>query len=215
LVSWQVYQAPNGQTLDDIARRFNTSVSNLRAHNPIDEKRNKLNGAHTLLVPIAFKRPAPATAAPTQQPVAEISPAATSALQHTVVQGDSLYAISRRYGIKVDELMSINGLDSIALKLGQILRLPIAATAAPSVVHAITGTDAVAQQVVQPVTPPAVAVAPVSKAAFKTYTVQYGDTMYAIARQYGVALSDLLSWNNISPSTTLKPGMTMKISMAN
>jgi membrane-bound lytic murein transglycosylase D len=222
LVSWQVYQAPHGQTLDDIAQRFNTSVSNLRAHNPIDEKRNKLNGAHTLLVPIAFKRPAPANAATAQQHAAEISLVTTSAQQHTVVQGDSLYAISRRYGIKLDELMAINGLDSIALKPGQILSLPASAVAAPpSAVHAITGSheqpvaQAVPERVVQAAAQPAITAAPPGKPAVKTYTVQYGDTVYAIARQFGVAMADLLSWNNLSASHTLKPGMIMKISLAN
>jgi membrane-bound lytic murein transglycosylase D len=220
LLSWQVYQAPHGQTLDDIARRFNTSISDLRAHNPIDEKRNKLNGAHTLLVPVALKRAAPiaekATAsglATTARAQTEAAPTAESMTTHTVVQGDSLYAIARRYGMKVDELMAINGLDSHALKLGQILRLP-AAAAPHSVVQAITGVETVTQTVVQPAAQNVIAATPINKTTFKTYTVQYGDTMYAIARQFGVALSDLLSWNNISAAQTLKPGMTMKISLA-
>jgi membrane-bound lytic murein transglycosylase D len=227
LVSWQVYQAPHGQTLEDIARRFNTSVSNLRAHNPIDEKRNKLNGAHTLLVPIAFKRPAAqiaetvSTAAVATTPPAQTEPGA-NADAHTVIQGDSLYGIARRYGMKVDDLMAINGLNSIALKLGQVIRLQpsantknkVAAVTTPTAVKAITGADIVATPApaAQPVT--VVNIEP-SKPQHKTYMVQYGDTVSAIARQFGVAMADLLSWNNLNISHTLKPGMMMKISSAN
>jgi N-acetylmuramoyl-L-alanine amidase len=53
------------------------------------------------------------------------------------------------------------------------------------------------------------------KAQHKTYTVQYGDTVSAIARQFGIATNELLNLNNLSPSHTLKPGMMMKISSAN
>jgi membrane-bound lytic murein transglycosylase D len=228
LVSWQVYQAPNGQTLDDIARRFNTSVGNLRAHNPIDEKRNKLNGAHTLLVPIAFKRPAaqitetaitsvaPSTLIETHASAETITPQ-----QYTVVQGDSLYGIARRHGLKVDDLMAINGLDSHALKLGQIIRLQsgsaaqnkITAANMPSAVRALTGAEAAIIQ--QPAPPPVAATPEPRKAPNKTYMVQYGDTVYGIARQFGIAMADLLSLNNLSASHTLKPGMMMKISSAN
>ncbi len=220
LVSWQVYQAPHGQTLDDIARRFNTSVSHLRAHNPIDEKRNKLNGAHTLLVPIAFKRPGAQldqAANAAVVPAAPVAPAETSvgAEAYTVVQGDSLYGIARRHGMKVDDLMAINGLDSHALKLGQIIRLQTGQNKinnTTSAVHAITGTDAAAPT---HVAPPVAVVNTPSKASQKTYMVQYGDTVYGIARQFGIAMADLLSLNNLSVSHTLKPGMTMKISSAN
>jgi membrane-bound lytic murein transglycosylase D len=221
LVSWQVYQAPHGQTLDDIARRFNTSVSHLRAHNPIDEKRNKLNGAHTLLVPIAFKRPAAQLDQAANAAVVAAAPVApvqtnTGAEAYTVVQGDSLYGIARRYGMKVDDIMAINGLEGHALKLGQILRLQAGQNkttlTAPSAVHAITGTDTAAPT---HVAPPAAAITTPSKASQKTYMVQYGDTVYGIARQFGIAMADLLSLNNLSTSHTLKPGMMMKISSAN
>ncbi len=224
LVSWQVYQAANGQKLEDIAQKFNTSVSNLRAHNPIDEKRNKLNGAHTLLVPITFKRPALTPAASqSSEPVvtAEVNNSVVAGQQHTVVQGDSLYAIARRYGMKVDDLMSINGLDSYALKLGQVILLQANAAApppnkisitAPPAVHAITGATAIAPSAAPVAAPIAVEN---NKAKYKTYMVQYGDTVSAIARQFGVPTHDLLNLNNLGPSHMLKPGMMMKISSSN
>ncbi|WP_340077846.1 glucosaminidase domain-containing protein [Leptobacterium sp. I13] len=40
---------------------------------------------------------------------------------HTVAQGDTLYSISKRYGLTIDELMNINKLDSINIDIGQKL----------------------------------------------------------------------------------------------
>lgn len=42
---------------------------------------------------------------------------------HSVEKGDTLYSISRKYGVSVDELKSINGLDSNTISIGQKLYL--------------------------------------------------------------------------------------------
>lgn len=43
---------------------------------------------------------------------------------YTVVPGDTLYSIARRYGTTVEELMRLNGLETFLLKVGQVLLLP-------------------------------------------------------------------------------------------
>ena len=45
------------------------------------------------------------------------------------------------------------------------------------------------------------------------YTVQRGDTLYSIARQFKVAADDLARWNGITPGT-LKAGITLNIQLA-
>jgi LysM repeat protein len=47
----------------------------------------------------------------------------TDAAYHTVVKGDTLYNISKRYGTTVDELMRLNNLTSSAISIGQVLRV--------------------------------------------------------------------------------------------
>ncbi len=42
-------------------------------------------------------------------------------ITHAVVKGDTLYNISQRYGLSVDELMRLNNLGSTAINLGQVL----------------------------------------------------------------------------------------------
>lgn len=41
--------------------------------------------------------------------------------KHVVVKGDTLYAISKKYNITVDELKSLNGLENNDLNIGQVL----------------------------------------------------------------------------------------------
>ena len=40
---------------------------------------------------------------------------------YTVKQGDTLYNISKRFGLSVDDLKSLNNLDGSAIKIGQVL----------------------------------------------------------------------------------------------
>ncbi|MBL4745722.1 MAG: glucosaminidase domain-containing protein [Flavobacteriaceae bacterium] len=46
---------------------------------------------------------------------------ATRQPSHTVVKGDTLYSISRRYNLSVDQLRAINGLEGNAISIGQQL----------------------------------------------------------------------------------------------
>jgi len=50
---------------------------------------------------------------------------------HVVAPGETLYALARRYGTTVEELMRLNGLASPELKVGQVLRLPAKAQDTP------------------------------------------------------------------------------------
>lgn len=58
---------------------------------------------------------------PTPPDVKPTPPA--NATFHTVVKGDTLYSISRRYGISVDEVTRLNGLTSTIISIGQVLRV--------------------------------------------------------------------------------------------
>lgn len=46
-----------------------------------------------------------------------------SLVHHTVVKGDTLYNISKRYGLTVEELKKINSLDSSDISIGQALNI--------------------------------------------------------------------------------------------
>ena len=78
-----------------------------------------------------YQTPAPAPADPYAGSVAP-SPVAPPSFNggggggttHTVVPGDTLYGLSRRYGSSVGAIKSANGLTSDTIVIGQQLRLP-------------------------------------------------------------------------------------------
>ena len=120
-----------------------------------------------------------------------------------VRSGDTLYGLSRRHGVSVNELMRANGLTSSNLQPGQRLVLP-------------SGSRAPAQQQRQPGYEPShvAAVAPASQAPSdwnETYTVQPGDSLYAIARRNGISLADLERYNGIQDSRRVMPGTVLRL----
>jgi len=50
-------------------------------------------------------------------------PVVISGLEHQVIKGDTLYSLSKKYNISIDEIRSKNKLDSDSLSIGQILKI--------------------------------------------------------------------------------------------
>ena len=90
----------------------------------------------TVAVPPTSEPSAPASDVPTTPPtpVPTVTPSPTSAptatpvssarASYTVKSGDTLYGISRQFGVTVSALMDFNGLTSNVLHVGQVLRIP-------------------------------------------------------------------------------------------
>lgn len=89
---------------------------------------------------------ATATTAATDTPVPTDTPTPEPFLVHTVVQGDTLLAIARAYGVPLDAVVAANGIeDPSRLAIGQELRIPqgeapLPPTPAPTVSGAATPT---------------------------------------------------------------------------
>ena len=43
---------------------------------------------------------------------------------HTVVKGDTLYSISKKYNISIEEIIKNNNIKGTNISLGQILKIP-------------------------------------------------------------------------------------------
>ena len=139
-------------------------------------------------VPQATAAPAAtAVAAATAVSQATAAPAATAvrpatAVKYIVQPGDWIYKIARTYGISVDELLAGNpGVNKDALVPGQEIIIP----AAGQVVIAPTNTT--------------------------VYTVQAGDTLFAIALRNNTTTAALATLNNITNPDTLAPGDVLRI----
>jgi flagellum-specific peptidoglycan hydrolase FlgJ len=65
--------------------------------------------------------PKPAPTVASQAKASAYAPVGTN--EYRVVQGDTMYSISKKHNITVDQLMQLNGLTSNALSIGQVLKV--------------------------------------------------------------------------------------------
>jgi membrane-bound lytic murein transglycosylase D len=114
---------------------------------------------------------------------------------HRVKSGESLWSISRRYGMSVPQLTRMNHISAkTVLQPGQ--RLQVAGSG---------GSAAAAE-------PAAGATPKVAAADGKVkYRVRRGDTLSGIARRFEVTIRDLQAWNNMGRSTSLRAGQSLTI----
>lgn len=103
-----LHKVKSGQTLYSLSRRYGTSVQSIRDEN--GGLSAGLKVGQTLKIPYGKE---------IKEAVSETIP--SDARVHTVGKGETLFSISRKYGLKVEELKTLNKLTSNALALGQKL----------------------------------------------------------------------------------------------
>jgi membrane-bound lytic murein transglycosylase D len=90
--------------------------------------------------------------------------------QHTVAAGETLYAIAKRYQLSVMQLVEWNNINlQVGIKTGQVLSL--------------TGESSVSKLQED------------SQMQITNHQVRPSDTLYGVARQYGVTIKELMDWN--------------------
>jgi membrane-bound lytic murein transglycosylase D len=113
---------------------------------------------------------------------------------HRVKNGESLWSISRRYGMTVQQLARMNHISSKSLlKPGQRLQVAGSGGSAQSA-STSTETTKVA-----------------ATAGKVNYKVKRGDTLSGIARRFAVSVRELQAWNNMGGSTALRAGQLLTI----
>ncbi|TXE12982.1 LysM peptidoglycan-binding domain-containing protein [Seonamhaeicola algicola] len=124
---------------------------------------------------------------------------ATDRVRYRVQSGDYLGKIARRYGVRVSQIKSWNGLRSNNLKIGQRL------TIYPRKPYTQTATSTAKTTDKKVVTKPI-------PGDVILYTVKSGDSLWSISQKFsGVSIQNIREWNGIS-GNNLKPGMKLKIS---
>ena len=129
---------------------------------------------------------------------------------YTVVSGDGLYAIARKTGTSIDDLLSLNGLSlNSTIYPGQVLTL--SANSETSAQEETTSTEESSSST-QETTSEESAVSSEQPATGGMYTIVSGDGLYAIARKTGTSIEDLLSLNGLSLNSIIYPGQVLKLS---
>jgi membrane-bound lytic murein transglycosylase D len=117
-VKWVRHRIRKGETLSQIARRYDTTVVVLRSSNSM--RGNTIRAGSHLLVPVAAKESGRYAALSTS---ARAPHTAGSKQSYKVRAGDSLWSIAQRHNVKVSELTVWNRLDSRTIRPGQVLAI--------------------------------------------------------------------------------------------
>lgn len=145
------YTVVAGDSLWSIAKKFGTTVDEIKRLNNLTND--------TIFIGQVLKIPVKGESIPPQ----DIS-------TYTVVAGDTLWSIAKRFSTTVDELKRLNQLTSDNLRIGQILKVP----------------------------------------SIKTYTVVAGDTLWGIARRFATTVDEIKRLNQLT-SDNLKIGQILRI----
>ena len=109
-------------------------------------------------------------------------------ITYKVESGDTYYSIARKYGVKVSEIYSANGLtDKDTLKIGQSLKIP--------------GIDKMGNK----------SSGEKTSVSYDTYVVQKDDTFYRIAKNNLISVDELLEANGFTKNDVLKVGKKIRI----
>jgi membrane-bound lytic murein transglycosylase D len=116
---------------------------------------------------------------------------------HKIKSGDTLLAIAKRYGIRVDDIVSLNKISNPrALRIGTDLILPLQKGGAGSFPVAELGDDWQRSR----------------RPAAQSYKVRSGDSLWKIAKRFGVNQKELQVWNKLNGKSVLRPGQTLVVS---
>jgi len=105
------YSVKSGDSLSKIAKNNNTTVTKIKELNSLTSDLIKIG--QDLLIPSSNSTPNTNTS----------ESKTNTTTTYTVVSGDSLYAISLKVNLTVDELKKINGLTSNTIYVGQVLKV--------------------------------------------------------------------------------------------
>ena len=117
-----------------------------------------------------------------------------AAQEYVVQAGESLGAIAQTFGLTIGDLLTANRIaDPNAVYPGQRLIIP----------ERTLAQDGTANEL-----PPQIGPA---RSGYYFYTVQSGDTLSAIAKQFGSTMQAILAYNNLPDTNTVYTGMEIKV----
>ena len=123
--------------------------------------------------------------------LAELGDQRTTWERYTIQPGDTLGNIAQQFRTQVSVLQQTNNLNCSMIRAGDTLLIPRAYRAGDPMPTALAGMTEQQQD--------------------RRYTVQSGDTLWRISRQFRVSVDDLMSWNQLQSDDVIRPGQQILI----
>lgn len=153
---------------------------------------------------------------------------------YVVQRGDSLWSIARKLNVSVEELKAANNLNSNLISVNQVLRIPVTSSQpiigeystyivkpGDNLYGIASSNNTTVDRLIEYnnlsssiITPGQTIRIPISMQTetedYITYIVKAGDNLYAISRNYGLSVDELMNFNNLN-TNILNIGQTLKI----
>ena len=185
------YTVKKGESLLGIADLFNARVSDLRNWNNISYTRTVTVGQKLVIYVPREKKDFYASLdnqTPVEKSVTKSNDKKVSSpyIYHRVRRGENLFAIARKFGVSIGEILDWNHLSGNTIYSGQNLKI-------------YTDRTAVADNT-----------STVSRPNLYRYKVRKGDTVSEIADKFGVSTAMIRAWNSLRGNRIVY-GQTLKI----
>lgn len=179
---YKKHTVAKGETVASIAKQYKVTPYDIYRINP--DAKNGIKENATLLIPALGKE----AAAPKEKPTKVANTI------HEVTAKETLYSLSKKYNVTVDDIQKANG-DAIkdGLKVGQQIIIPIKGSGVAAQVKAAEKEDAKKDS-----------------NAYIYHVVEAGETKYSIARKHGITVQ-LIEDLNPKVKDTLPLGYNLKL----
>lgn len=227
------------ETLFGISRRYQVSVGDIQNANEVLKQGLKIG--QTIRIPYEGKiasTPAVSNPVSTSPEPSTAVGSVTKSTTHKVISGETLFSISKKYGVTIESLKEWNKLSENGVKVGQVLTInqtgsaqtQVASTTKPSEPISVREQPKVEEKKVEapkakaetvklkqepskPASAPVATSAPIAPGDWISHTVKSGETLFSLSSEYGSSVENLIQWNALT-SNNLRAGQVIKVGRA-
>lgn len=190
-----VYKVARSEGLYAISHKFDISQEEIVRYNPSAKKGLKLN--QILLIPVATNDNTATPGSDTSFSTEEVS-----TFRHTIKRGESLYSISKMYGVSINAILNANPGTTQHIKAGAILNIPQKnkkrnSTTTPDETHKVTNASKETNNA--------------ESNDYTFHTIVRGETLFHIAQLHQCSVEDLLRANPGIKPNKLYDGSVIRI----
>jgi membrane-bound lytic murein transglycosylase D len=188
-VNWVRHKIKNGETLSHISQKYRTTIPLIKEVNNL--RGTQIRAGKYLMIPTATRSlQAYSLSANSRKSAIQNTNRKGTRQDHFVRPGQSLWSISKNYGVTTRALARWNGIAPIdTLSVGQKLVIWTSASLPKPV--SLNQTR------------------PSNALHALRYTVRKGDSLYLIANRFNIKVSDIRRWNQLGKY--LQPGQKLKL----